>query len=113
LELAMDLEGERQLLLALVRMAQEDYQGAVAALEPWRGQDETRPFADYNRAIALIRTGDSAAGIAILSELGTLRTHDAELLALRDKANMAAGFALLQDEQPERAREHLERVHID
>ncbi len=45
--------------------------------------------------------------------MGTLATARPELLALRDRANLALGFAYLQADQPQRARLPLERVRLN
>jgi outer membrane protein assembly factor BamD (BamD/ComL family) len=111
--LDVDLAGERQLLSALVKMANGDDEAAAAALQTWRGSEANRPYADYNRGIALIRSGQRAAGVEVLSAVSRLRTSDRDLQALRDKASMAAGFALLQAEQPAQAAPHLARVRVD
>ncbi len=109
----IDLAGERQLLAALIKMDRQDYRGAEQALTPWQGSPRGQPFADYNRAIALIRSDRREAGIALLEALGKLRSDDPELLALRDKANVAAAFALLQIERPESARPYLAQVRLE
>src|SRR5690625_3678435 len=112
-QLDRDLAGDRQLLLALVRMSDQDWAGAVQALEPWDGLEANRPFADYNRAVALVRDGRADAGLALLDELGSMNSEDEELSALRDKANIAAGFTLLEQDNPDRASHFLQRVRLD
>ncbi|RFA30930.1 hypothetical protein CAI21_02840 [Alkalilimnicola ehrlichii] len=112
-ELDMDLAGERQLLLALIRMERGDFAGAITALEPWQGSPRNQPYADYNRAIALIREGDRDGGVELLAQIGELRASDPELEALKDRANIAAGYALLEAEQPAAAQAYLARVRLE
>ena len=50
---------------------------------------------------------------ANLTAVGTLNSGQPELLALRDRANLALGFAYLQANQPEQARVPLERVRLN
>lgn len=112
-ELGPALAGERQLLLALNRMARDDFAGAAAALRPWRGSRERADYGDFNLAVALIQGGDREAGLALLDRLGRGRATDAESLALRDRANVAAAEALLRADEHARARALLDRVRLD
>jgi hypothetical protein len=50
--------------------------------------------------------------MALLDEIGKAPAPSEELKALRDKANVALGFAALTDEKPEAARTYLERVRL-
>jgi hypothetical protein len=50
---------------------------------------------------------------ANLTAVGTLASSQPELLALRDRANLALGFAYLQANQPDKARLPLERVRLN
>ena len=49
---------------------------------------------------------------ALLDGVGQLQTSDEELLALRDKANLALGYAYLQTDQPTNAKPVLQRVRL-
>lgn len=107
-----ELAGKRQLLGALVLMQQGDYAGAAKTLSPWRGPPADAVYGRYNLGIALVRSGELDAGIAQLETIGRMRADTEEAKALRDKANVAIGQALLQ-EQPARARQALERVRLE
>lgn len=114
------LEDERVLLLAQLQMARGDNAAAVTTLNPLaqRPLDKKRPealaplYAQYNQGIALIASGDLAAGQQRLAALGALPSPFEEMRALRDKANLALGFASLRAEKPEEARAHLQRVRL-
>ena len=106
------LQEERVLLQAQLRMARADYAGAAAILETLAKSSNAGQYARYNLGVALIRSGDAARGVALLDELGKAPAASEEFRALRDKANVALGFAALQDEKPEAAREFLERVRL-
>lgn len=107
-----ELRGKQQLLDALVRMRQGDFSGAAAALEPWQGLPADEPYARYNRGIALVRSDRLDDGAKVLDRLGATRASEAEASALRDKANLAAGQALLET-HPREAGHFLRRVRLE
>jgi hypothetical protein len=110
--LPAELQEERGLLLANLLMARADYAGAANALSAMDGNAAGARYARYNLGIALIRDGDSARGSAVLDELGRAPAADEEYRSLRDRANVALGFAALADNQPKAARNYLERVRL-
>ncbi len=107
------LEAERQHLLANVLMRQERFEEAARLLERWKGAEDWMAYARYNLGVALVRQGRLAEADPILTTVGTMETRHPELLALRDRANVALGFAYLQAQQPARARTALERVRLN
>jgi hypothetical protein len=105
------LQEERVLLQAQLLMARADYAAAAQVLAA-----ATTPgsrVARFNLGVAMIRSGETARGTALLDELGRSPAADEETRALRDRANLALGFASLQDGQPQQARGYLERVRLD
>jgi len=109
-----DLEEERGLLQANILMARGDYAGAAGLLTTLAAAKGVTPFVRFNLGVALIRNGDTAGGSALLDEIGkTIPLATEEQRTLRDKANVALGFAALQDNQPEAARTYLERVRLE
>jgi hypothetical protein len=62
--------------------------------------------------VALLKSGSVAQGSQMLDEVGTVAAKSEEFLSLRDKANVALGFAALQDRDAERAKVYLERVRL-
>ena len=107
------LEDDRRLLQANVLMALGDNAGASKILTPIAGPKGDDLFARYNLGVALIRGGQVAQGTTILDALGQQAMSDEEGRALRDKANVALGFAALKDEQALDARKYLQRVRLD
>lgn len=107
-----ELEEERGLLRANLLMAREDYAGATAILNNVKTDKRTGRYARFNLGVALIRSGDEAGGSAILDALGREPAENEEYRALRDRANVALGFASLQAKKPELARQQLERVRL-
>ena len=119
-----DLEEERVLLKANVLMARNDYAGAATVLNGMAdvakdistGTTSGSLYARYNLGVALVRSGDPARGSALLDQLGRAPTPPQateEFRSLRDKANVALGFAALQDNHPENAGAYLERVRLN
>ncbi len=111
-DLPLQVQGDQQLLLGNVFMSAGRYQEAAAVLQDWRGPRPWSPYARYNHGVALIRSGRLEAGLDLLDDVGKLKAKDEGGLALKDKANMASGFTLLQNDQPGRARFFLERVRL-
>jgi len=96
-----------------VLMAQGRYAEAARSLESWTGGGDWAWYARFNLGVALVRTGETVRGRQYLESVGTLPTRTEEQQALRDRANLALGFALLQERQPDPAAAALQRVRLD
>ena len=107
------ISAERYMLLAQLMLRQQRYDDAIAALSAWHGAPDWTAYAQFNLGVALVRTGRLPEAIAHLDQVGRMETSSEELLALRDKANLALGFALLQAERAADARPILQRVRLD
>lgn len=121
------LEDEHQLLRAQLRLAQGDAAGAAAVLEaladpkaPRQPAPAALMLARFNLAVALLRQGggrpdDEATqrGTALLEQVGATPSADEEQRAIRDRANVALGFAALQASKPREARAALQRVRLE
>jgi hypothetical protein len=107
------MEAEKVQLLSNALMHLGRYDEAIRQLEGWRGSNVWTVYARFNLGVALLRGNRLEEGARLLDQIGQIRTSDEEMLALRDKANLALGFAWLQDKQPARARAALERVRLD
>jgi hypothetical protein len=107
-----ELEEERLLLAAQLRLTAGDARGAAALLTALAADGQATPYARFNLGVALVRSGDLAGGQTWLQGLGRTPAADEEQRALRDKANLALGFGALQAQQPAQARDHLQRVRL-
>lgn len=116
-----DLEEERALLAAQLRLALGDPAGAVARLQALADSPapgHATPYARYNLGVALLQGPagpDADTGRRWLDDLGQQKVetlNPEERRALRDKTNLALGFADLQDGRPEDARRVLARVRL-
>ena len=110
--LSVDLESERRLLLAQGYMYRGLFDKAIAELDGWQGPDEWTAYGRFNLGVALVRANRSDRGHAMLDQVGLLQTEDDELLALRDKANLALGYSELQSGKPDAARVAFDRVRL-
>lgn len=106
------LAAERRLLLAQGLMYRGRYDEAVAELQGWQGPEDWKAYGQFNLGVALVRAGRKEQGFALLDAAGRLETDSEEMKALRDKANVALGYARLQAGQPAAARVALERVRL-
>ena len=111
--LTPDMDAERRMLLAQALLYQAKYGEAARVLENWQGPAVWQAYAQFNLAVALIRDGKLDPGARLLNGLGRLERTNAELDALRDKANLALGYAMLQANRPVEARTALERVRLE
>lgn len=111
-ELAPDLEAERQHLLVNVLMRQQRFDEAAARLAHWQGPPDWMAYARFNLGVALVRQNRLAEADPVLTQVGTMDTPGSEMAALRDKANLALGYAWLQANNPTAARSALERVRL-
>jgi hypothetical protein len=111
--LAPELEAEKQHLYANILMRQGRFEEAATLLKNWNGPRDWTAYAKFNIGVALVRQQQLDAAAPFLTEVGTMETQRPELLALKDRANLALGFAYLQAERPREAREVLERVRLN
>ena len=107
------LAGDLRLLRAHVLIALERYLEAAKELEDWSGPAGLRPFADYNRGIALVRAGRDDDAVRALKGAATLAAQSEEELALRDKANLSLGYVYLRQNEFDRARDYLQQVRLN
>ncbi len=111
-ELPPRLEAEKRNLLAQVLIQQGRYDDAIAELNGWRGPPDWTAYAQFNLGVALVRKGRMNDAATMLDGVGRMQTSDEELLALRDKANLALGYAYLQNNQAANAKPVLQRVRL-
>lgn len=115
-ELPETLEPERVMLTAQVLMAEERFAEAFAVLDGWdESSDDWVGYGKYNLGVALVRLGDVDNGARVLAEVGQIvpaKDTSESLLALRDKANVALGYAWLQSSRPLEAKPALQRVRL-
>jgi hypothetical protein len=112
-ELPKALESERHMMQAQILIDEREYERAIALLQAWKGKTEWASYAKFNLGVAMVRNGQVDAGAQILDDLGNLDPYNEELSSLRDKANLALGYAYLQEGKPIAAKPPLQRVRLE
>jgi tetratricopeptide (TPR) repeat protein len=107
------LEGERRLLAANVLMAQQRFPAAAELLQDWQGATGLAAYARFNLGVAMLRSGATDPGRRLLEEVGRIPARSEEERALRDRANLALGFASLHTKDAAQAAAALSRVRLD
>jgi hypothetical protein len=107
------INAERYMLLAQLMMRQQRYDDAITALSNWHGAPDWTAYAQFNLGVALVRKDRLNDAIQYLDRVGRIETRSEELLSLRDKANLALGFALLQANRAAQAKPILQRVRLE
>ena len=110
------LEEDRQLLQAQLMLARQEPAAAALVLDALKGSATAGLYARFNLGVALIKTGEPGAverGTALLDGVGQAPGATEELRSLRDRANVALGFAALQGKKPREARVALQRVRLN
>jgi Tetratricopeptide repeat len=105
-------QAERVHLEANALMQLQRYDDAVSLLAGWHSQSSWMQYARFNLGVALVREGRLEDAVPFLDAVGNQDTTDEEMLALKDKANVAQAFAWLQAGEPARAQPVLELVRL-
>lgn len=107
-------EAERLHLLANVYMKQKNYTKAIEVLKDFSGSSEWEAYAQFNLGVALVKAGQLEQGTELLNEVGDLNPFSIshELNALRDKANLALGFAYMRNNRAADAASHFQRIRL-
>ena len=108
-----NLRYEANMLHAQILIDSGRYGEAIAQLARWKGKTEWASYAKFNLGVALARNGNIDSATDILQELGNIDPYNEELTSLRDKANLALGYSLLQGGKPDLAKAPLQRIRLE
>jgi hypothetical protein len=108
-----ELEAQREHLFANVLMHQGHFDEAIRLLATARGSSIWTSYARFNLGVALVRENRLSDADPFLTGVGTADARTPEMIALKDRANLALGFAYLQAKNPQKARISLERVRLN
>ena len=111
-KLSPELQAEKDHLFANVLMYQGKFDEAIQLLVMWKGAPGWSAYARFNLGVALVRQKRMADAEPFLTAVGTMYAETPEMLALKDRANLAMGFAELQADEPAKAKAALERVRL-
>jgi tetratricopeptide (TPR) repeat protein len=111
--MSAELEARKELLFANVLMHEGRFDEAIRLLASWHGSAVWSAYARFNLGVALVRTQRLADAEPFLAGVGSMIADTPEMLALRDRADLALGFAYLQANQPAKALPALERVRLN
>ncbi len=112
-ELTVGMEAERKYLLTSLLLGNREYDQAADLSNRIESDSIWRIYARYNLAVSMIEDDRFEQGRVLLDKLGQLEPTSAELVALRDRANLSLGLKLLRLEQPKAALESLSRVRLE
>src|SRR5262245_23236715 len=105
-------QAERVHLEANSLLQLQRYDDAIDVLAKWRSESSWMQYARFNLGVALARAGRLEDAVPFLEAVGQLDSTNEEMLALKDKANVAQGYAWLQAGDAARAQPVLERVRL-
>jgi len=113
-ELPETLRGRDVLMAAIIKIKQGEFRDAFTRLDGWRGEADIRHYVAYNKGIAALRLGQTETGTDLLDLLGREKfaSQDTELLALKDRANLAIGLHFLRQDSAAAAKPFLDRVRL-
>ncbi|HUI59104.1 MAG TPA: tetratricopeptide repeat protein [Steroidobacteraceae bacterium] len=112
-KMSPELEAQKEHLFANVLMYQGKFDEAIRMLTVSKTNRTWSAYARFNLGVALVRKQRLADADPFLTSVGTMYVESSELLALKDRANLALGFAYLQANEPAKARIALERVRLN
>src|SRR5690348_17176444 len=107
------IKGDLEFLRANVYMATGQPGEAIKILTQLKSNEGLAGFVAYNLGIALFQDGRTQEAIEQLDKAGQLPTADPAALAIRDKSNLVLGTMLFESGNFERARQALDRVHLE
>src|SRR5881397_590298 len=108
-----EIRGDVEFLRANVYMATGQPSEAVKVLAQLKSNERLAGFVAYNLGIALLQDGRPQEAIEQLDKAGQLRAGDPAGVAIRDKSNLVLGTMLFESGNFERARQSLDRVHLE
>src|SRR3989454_6013097 len=108
-----EIRGDVEFLRANVYMAKGQPSEAVTVLAQLKSNESLAGFVAYNLGIARLQDGRTQEAIEQLDKAGQLPAGDPASLAIRDKSNPVLGTMLFESGNFERARQSLDRVHLE
>jgi hypothetical protein len=106
------IKNEELLLRGQIYMHVGRFPQAIKIFRDIKSEKGFEGYSSYNLGIALIESGQEAAGLTELEKTGLLTSDDEATLAIRDKANLLLGNHLISADKPAEAKQYLDRVRV-
>lgn len=106
-------ENERLNYLANIYLHENNYKKAIENLDLIDSDSSWKNFAQFNIGVSYVRQGEVKEGIAELEEIGKIKTEDKEMAAVRDKANLALGYASIRNKNYKRSHEFFKKIRLE
>ena len=105
---------ERLHLMGLIELEQNNQEQALSGLSGISSDSEWSLYGRFNQAMAYLRNDQQAEALETLKAIGDgiSEEDDEETKAIRDRANLARGYLLLETQQPEPAMGSLQKVRL-
>ena len=110
--LSQEREAERQNMLTNIYLSKNNFMDARKSIQKLSENTEWELYAQYNLAIAFIKAGENIEGTNLLNKISNIETDSRELKALKDKTNIALGYAYIRQNKPEISTRYLEKVRL-
>ncbi|MES9993494.1 MAG: hypothetical protein ABW098_16210 [Candidatus Thiodiazotropha sp.] len=109
-----DAKDERYNLSGLIELLQKNETAALTDLSQISQQSAWSLYGSFNQAIAYLRSDQQEQGLALLQAIGSgsEENDDREAKSIRDRANLALGYLLLELNRSEDAKLALKRVRL-
>ena len=110
--LPAEREAEKQNLLANTYLKQKDFVSAYDSIKNLNAHQDWQAYAKYNMGVSLIKSGQNKEGTELLNQVSSIETNNEELKALRDKTNIALGYAYIRQQLPQHSTKYLQKVRL-
>lgn len=110
--LSSEREAERQNMLANTYLKQKDFIAAHESIKQLDAHQDWLVYAQYNMGVSLIKLGKNREGTDLLNQISSLKTENEELKALKDKTNIALGYAYIRQKLPKVSTHYLKKVRL-
>ncbi|MGB5396785.1 MAG: tetratricopeptide repeat protein [Gammaproteobacteria bacterium] len=112
-ELFYPFKQDVEFLQAQVAARQGKFEQAEKLLNTLKSDQRYSAYATFNLGHILLAQGRAEQGYAQLAEVGSLKTQERILLALKDKANLVLGYHALEQGDAARAKQLLGTVRLN
>ena len=106
------IKNEELLLRGQIYLHVGRFPQAIKIYRELKSEKGFEGYSSYNLGIALIQSGQEAAGLSELEKAGLLASDDEATLTVRDKANLLLGNHLISADKPAEAKRYLDRVRV-